>query len=82
MEWDKKTAILAVFILFGSSSGILNLVTPEFRKDAFTRSDFQEEISKIVQTDEDKMDVLRHRVTKLEQRIEECNRRISRCEEK
>ena len=41
--WDKKTIALALFILFGSGSGIGNLIAPNLRSGAFTEADFLEE---------------------------------------
>ena len=79
MEWDKKTALLAIFILFGSSTGILNTIAPDLRAGSFTRADFLEEKAKIVQEDEERMDVLRNRITTLEQQMLDCKRDIEKC---
>ena len=41
-EWDKKTIALALFILFGSGTGIVNTVAPNIRAGAFTEKDGEE----------------------------------------
>jgi len=85
--WDKKTIALAIFILFGSSSGIVNTVLPQIRAGAFTESDFQREKALIIEhiheveyKDERMMDELRKKITILEERTDECRRRIKECE--
>lgn len=92
MEYDKKTVALALLLLFGSGSGIVNTFVPQIRSDAFPRSVFDdigvtkeqlnEAIREVIEIDEAKMDILRYRITKLEQQTIECNRRIDKCEEK
>ena len=88
MEWDKKTIAAALVILFGANStGIINALVPGFRADSFPLSAFQEEKAQIIlytqelhAQDEERMDELRERITRLEEARKECERRIGNCE--
>jgi len=84
---DKKLLIAALVVLFGgNASSIVGGFIP-IRADAFTLTDFQEEkalmieyITAVDQKDEQDMDILRHRITTLEEKTKECRRRIEDCE--
>ena len=89
MEWDKKTTFAVLFILFGSNfTGLLNGFSSDFRADGITMTEFLEEKASMIEyitimdaNDEDEMDILREKITRLDERSTECTRRIQNCED-
>ena len=76
--WDKKTIALAAFILFGSGSGIGNLLVPNIRSGAFTEGDFQKEKALLVAEIEelrDGMTLLELQSSQIMDDDMECHRR-------
>jgi len=76
--WDKKTIALAAFILFGSGSGIGNLLAPGIRSGSFTEADFLIEKEKLIFEIEelrDEVEFLDHQTKQIVKDDKECRRR-------
>lgn len=77
MEENKKLLIAALVIILGGNTGsILNAVNPSVRADAFTLTDWYKGKADILsvittckETNEEKMDDLRQRITTLERNV-------------